>query len=303
MPDRSELVGAAAAGPGGPRWMARFLGGLSVREVIVKTWQRIDDQAILTRAAAITFYGMAALVPFMGLVIALLAHGLPWIERAFPIYFRLEPVDPIEWLLPGGAVALIKDELSRLRAQAAGGPAVIRTGCTALAVVECFRRDHRRDARDSRAQGHAPFWKRRLIAIVMTLGTAAILILAMLTIVVWPQILKWLGLSQGASIMATLVHMTSVTLTVYVTLALVLQVGSNTAAPWRWISPGCSLGTVVMLSASGLFRLYAQNWADYGATYGSLAGIMLLMSWLWLSSLAMLVAAVVNEVIAEGSDG
>jgi membrane protein len=303
MPDRWEWVGAAAADPGGRRWMAHYLGGLSVREAIVKTWQRIDDQAILTRAAAITFYGMAALVPFMGLVIALLAHGLPWLERAFPSYFRVEPVDPIVWLLPGGAAALIKDELSRLRAQPRVG--LLSFGLGALlwlsssVFVEIIDAMHAiRGLKDTR-----PFWKRRLIAIVMTLGTAAILILAMLTIVVWPQILKRLGLSQGASILATLVHMTSVTVTVYVTLALALQVGSNTAAPWRWISPGCSLGTVVMLGASGLFRLYAQNWADYGATYGSLAGIMLLMSWLWLSSLAMLVAAVVNKVIADGPDG
>ena len=54
------------------------LGGLTIRDAIVRTWREDEsNRRILTRAAAITFYGMAAAVPFMGLVIVLLAQGLP----------------------------------------------------------------------------------------------------------------------------------------------------------------------------------------------------------------------------------
>ena len=51
-----------------------------------------------------------------------------------------------------------------------------------------------------------------------------------------------------------------------------------------------------------MFRVYAQNWGHYGATYGSLGGIMLLMSWLWIISLVLLVAAVLNKVIEDASN-
>ncbi len=214
---------------------------------------------------------------------------------------QLEPSDPLDWLLPGQAASLIRVELNRLRAEPRVG--LLSFGVVALlwlsssVFVEIIDAMHAIRGRKDRR----PFWRRRLIAMAMTLGTAAIMISAMLTIVVWPQILDWLGLGQGASILATILHILVVTVSVYLTLGLALEIGSNTVRPWQWITPGCWVGTVVVLAASLLLRYYAQNWADYGATYGSLAGIMLLMSWLWLSSLALLVAAVINQVIADAS--
>ena len=71
------------------------LGGLTFHEAAVRTWTRINEHAILTRAAAITFYAFAALVPFMALLIALTAHWLPWIEhqvRGEPVADLREPL-------------------------------------------------------------------------------------------------------------------------------------------------------------------------------------------------------------------
>ncbi len=56
---------------------ALHLGGLTAREAAVRTWTRINDHEILTRAAAITFYAIAALVPFMALIISLTVQSLP----------------------------------------------------------------------------------------------------------------------------------------------------------------------------------------------------------------------------------
>jgi membrane protein len=61
------------------------------------------------------------------------------------------------------------------------------------------------------------------------------------------------------------------------------------------------LGTAVVIAISLVFRIYAQNWANYGATYGSMAGIVLLMSWAWLNSFVLLGAAVLNKVIEDAS--
>ncbi len=279
-------------------WLAGQLGGLTIRETVLRTWRSVNSEAVLTRAAAITFYGVAALVPFMGLVIALIAHGLPWARRAASGDLQIgEMTDPLEWLLPLQAVSVIDGELNRLRAEPQVG--LLSFGLAALiwlsssVFVEIIDAMHAiRGVKDTR-----PFWIRRLIAIVMTLGMAAILISAMLTIVIWPQIVGWLGLGRAASIMATLVHTVVVALTVYICFALAIHVGSNAKEQARWITAGSTVGTIVMLGASLLLRAYAQNWADYGATYGSLAGIMLLMSWLWLTCLAMLVAAVINKVV------
>ena len=63
-------------------WSAMNLGGLTVREVAVRTWKGMNEHEILTRAAAITFYAIAALVPFLALVITLTAYSLPWIPKS-----------------------------------------------------------------------------------------------------------------------------------------------------------------------------------------------------------------------------
>ena len=179
-------------------WLARQLGGLTLREVVLRTYDRIIDQAVMTRAAAISFYGIAAFVPFMGLVIVLLAYGLPWVERAFSGGLKVEPLDPLEALLPLEALKLVRFELNRLSTEP--HPGMLSFGVASIlwlsssVYVEIIDAMHAiRGCKDTR-----PFWRRRLIAIVMTLGTAAILISAMLTIVIWPQILHWLGLSGSA---------------------------------------------------------------------------------------------------------
>ncbi len=283
-------------------WLAGQLGGLTVRQAIKLTWHSANDHAILTRAAAIGFYGIAALIPFMGLVIVLLAHGLPLLKRAFAGDLQIEPtVDPLAWLLPAQAASLIDGELNRLRSAPRVG--LLSFGVAVLlwlsssVFVEIIDAMHAiRGCKDFR-----PFWWRRLVAMVMTLGTAAILIAAMLTVMVWPQILGWLGLGKAASILATVVHIVVVTFAIYLTFALAIQVGSYTHRSKRWITAGNSLGTVVMLASSLLLRAYAQHGSDYGATYGSLASIMLLMSWLWLASLALLMAAVLDKVVEDAS--
>ena len=70
---------------------------------------------------------------------------------------------------------------------------------------------------------------------------------------------------------------------------------------WEWITPGSLIGTLILLCVSLLFRDYVQNRANYGATYGSLAGVVILMSWLWICCIELLAAAELNKVIEDAS--
>jgi hypothetical protein len=63
---------------------AMHLGGLTFREARGRTWTKIDEHEILTRAVSISFYALAALVPFLALVITLSAWFLPRIAWIFP---------------------------------------------------------------------------------------------------------------------------------------------------------------------------------------------------------------------------
>ena len=77
--------------------------------------------------------------------------------------------------------------------------------------------------------------------------------------------------------------------------------GPDAEQRWEWITPGSLIGTLVILCVSMLFRFYVQNWGNYSASYGSLAGVVVLMSWIWISSVVLLAAAELNKVIEDAS--
>jgi membrane protein len=131
------------------------------------------------------------------------------------------------------------------------------------------------------------------------LTQAAILIAAVVSIIAWPQIFRWLGLSRPASILATASHGIVVFVTVLSSFALALYTAPDRNRPLEWITPASLFGTLVLLGVSLVFRIYAQNWANYSATYGSLAGIVVLMS--WISSVVLLIPAELDQVIEDAS--
>ena len=135
----------------------------------------------------------------------------------------------------------------------------------------------------------------------MTFSQAGILIAALVSIVAWPLIPAWLGLSRSGAIIATAVHGVTVFFTVLTSFAFALYVAPSYRRRWEWITPGSVLGTLVILASSLAFRSYTQNWANYSATYGSLTGIIVLMSWIWISSVVLLVSAELNQVIEDSS--
>jgi membrane protein len=277
------------------------LGGLTFHEAAARTWTLFFEHAILTRAAAIGFYAIAALVPFMALFIALTAHWLPWIERRFRGTPTANLLEPFAELLPDDAASFLSRELSRLETQPPTGlisfGLAVGMWLSSSVFVEII------DAMNFILGVHdrRSYWKRRAIAMIMTLTQAAILIASVLTVIAWPQIVKFLHLSVTGTILATVLHQLTVFVAVLLSFALALYVAPDAEQHWEWITPGSLVGTTLLLAVSLLFRIYTQYWANYSATYGSLAGIIVLMSWVWLSSVFLLTAAELNKVIKDAS--
>ena len=63
---------------------------------------------------------------------------------------------------------------------------------------------------------------------------------------------------------------------------------------WRWVSPGAIAATILWIVASIGFTVYVANFNSYDKTYGSLGGVVILLTWLYLSALAVLFGAVIN---------
>jgi YihY family inner membrane protein len=82
--------------------------------------------------------------------------------------------------------------------------------------------------------------------------------------------------------------------------ALLYWASPNARQPFRWITPGGTLAVVVWVVASVAFALYVANFGSYNKTYGSLAGVIIFLVWLWLSNTAILLGAELNAELERG---
>ena len=76
--------------------------------------------------------------------------------------------------------------------------------------------------------------------------------------------------------------------------ALLYWASPNARQGFRWISPGAALAVIVWVIGSGLFALYVANFGHYNKVYGSIAGMIIFLIWLWLSNAAILLGAEFN---------
>ena len=78
-------------------------------------------------------------------------------------------------------------------------------------------------------------------------------------------------------------------------LAALYRYAPDRAEPqWRWVSPGAIVATLLWIIASIAFTVYVANFNSYDKTYGSLGGVIILLTWLYLSALTVLLGAVIN---------
>jgi len=84
---------------------------------------------------------------------------------------------------------------------------------------------------------------------------------------------------------------------VLIGIALVYYFAPAAKQHWRWVTPGSAVGVVLWLVMSFGLRFYVAHFANYGATYGSIGGVILLMLWLYLTGVALLVGAEINAEI------
>lgn len=276
---------------------AMDLGGLTLREAFRRTWDKLNEHELMTRAAAITFYAVASLVPFLALVVLIAAQVLPWITRDK----NLDPMEVLGGILPPEAAKLLVGELDNVRNRPSKG--LISFGTVALLWLNSSLFVSVMDA-TNRIMGITetrPYWKQRLIALSISILEALLLILVLASTLLWPQILGFLKLEGVTAFLVTAAHTLSVFGLVLISFATTMYFAPDAEQRWEWITPGSLLGALLLVSMSFLFRYYVQRWGDYSATYGSMAGVVVLMSWMWLCAVELLVAAEFNKVIEDAS--
>jgi membrane protein len=81
-------------------------------------------------------------------------------------------------------------------------------------------------------------------------------------------------------------------------LGIVYAQGPDRKPPaWLWLTPGALAGCAAWIAASIGLSIYVENFADYNAAFGALAGVILLLVWLWISAFIVLLGAEINSAV------
>ena len=144
-----------------------------------------------------------------------------------------------------------------------------------------------------------PFWKLRPWNLAITLVTVVLAAMVLLGLVVTgpfaEELGETLGLGTTTVTVWNIVKWPIMLLVVVFVVAVLYYATPNVRQPrFRWVSVGAALAIVVWLLASAAFGLYVANFGSYNKTYGSLAGIIILLLWLWLTNLALLFGAEID---------
>ncbi|MFI6206750.1 YihY/virulence factor BrkB family protein [Streptomyces sp. NPDC051041] len=259
----------------------------SWRAVARRTLKELLDDELSDRAAALTYYGVLSLFPAL-----LLLVSLPGVigRRATDGL-----LDNTEELTPGPARDILRDAVVQLSDTGGTGGVLAVAGLlfalwSASGYVAAFIRAS--NAVYDLPEGR-PVWKltplRLALTVVLMLMLAASALIVVFTGPLAERAGTAIGLGDAALTAWGVAKWPVLLLLVVLMIGLLYWAAPNVRGRgFRWISPGSVLATLIWLAASAGFAVYAAHFDTYNKTYGTLAGAIVFLVWLWLSNLAIL---------------
>jgi membrane protein len=258
------------------------------KDVFWRIYQNVWEHRIFATAAGVSFYALLAIFPGIAALVAL--FGL----FADPSTISRHLTD-LSGLLPDGAIDVVGEQLRWLTEQGHtrlsfefllalvisiwSANAGVKALFDALNIVYAER------------EGRG-FIKLNLISLVFTCAGLVFMLLALATLVVLPLISNYVGRAHSARWLVVLAKWPLLLLAIALADAMIYRYGpSRGKTQWRWISWGSAFATISWLAVSVLFSWYAASFDSYNRTYGSLGAVIAFMTWIWLSSIVILLGA------------
>jgi membrane protein len=271
------------------------------RDVLLRTWKEAGDDNVGLLAAGVAFYAFLAFVPL--LASAVLTYGL----AADPATVA-KHIGELAQALPREMAAIIADQLEGMTEGGDGAKglgllialalAVYGASKGASAIVTALNIAY--EVRETRS-----FVRLTALALLMAIGAMLVLILATLAISALGYVEALLpGAPPFVQTGLRILFWATAAVGVSLGLALVYRYAPSRAdAPWRWITPGSAVATLLWLLVSLGFGLYVASLGNYNATYGSLGGVVVFLTWLYLNAFIVLMGAELNSELERQQAG
>ncbi|WP_407561762.1 YihY/virulence factor BrkB family protein [Streptomyces sp. 184] len=267
------------------------------RTALRRTVGEVFEDELPDKAATLTYYGVLSLFPTLLMLISLVgAAGESAVRRA---------LDTVRELAPGPAREILTTAVEELQRSSGTSKfiAVISMMAAlwaASAYVGAFIRASNvvYDIPEGR-----PLWKVTPLRVGLTVVLVLLLACSTLIVVFTGPLARRAGeaagIGDGVMAVWAIAKWPVLGLLVVLMLALLYWAAPNAKVRgFRWLSPGSGLAVLLWLAASAGFALYLANFNTYNQTYGSMAGVVIFLLWVWLTNLAILIGLEFDSELA-----
>ncbi len=249
---------------------------------------RMSEDNIGLLAAGIAFYGLLALFPAIAAILAIggLAFDPPQI---------IEQMIRFAGVVPPDVLSIIEEQATAVAGASDGGLGLTLVISLCLALWSASR-----GVASLVGALNIVYQERErrgfLILNLQILGLTILLILGFLTgvaaIVILPAVLSFLALGASSEFLIGALRWVVLVALTMLGLAAIFRYGpSRTNAKWRWITPGAATACLLWIVASAAFTVYVGRFGSYNESFGTIAGVVVLILWLWISAYVILIGA------------
>jgi membrane protein len=268
-----------------------------------RLFKEVGEDDLSGLAAELAYRLLMALFPFF---IFLAALG-GFVADIFSIDNPADRiVNDLIGALPADAASVLREQLDSILSSKNG--ALLSFGIVAAiwaasgamnTVVKALNRTY--NVKETR-----PFWRRYLLTVGMTLFVGIFFVAAFVLLFVGQifaeDIAREIGIGGFAATLFSLARLPIVLVLLALAVAIVYWAAPNVKLPFRWVSPGSALFITAFVVFTIGFGFYVANFGSYNETYGALAGIVILLIWLYASSFILLLGAELNAVLAKEAE-
>ncbi|MEM8750644.1 MAG: YihY/virulence factor BrkB family protein [Pseudomonadota bacterium] len=284
MTTENTAVGRYASQPSHIPW-------LGWKAILTRVYKTIGNADISLRCAGVAFFGFLSIFPVMACFV--LIYGLFSTGTSLQ-----EHLSVIREFAPGSVYEILEERLQALLSQPEVGLGVglIISFCLALwsgsrgtnslisTVSESYREPEERG-----------FLAAAILSVGLTLGGLFFVLVALFAIAAIPVIVATLPFPATAETIALWVRWPLLAAMVWVALTILYRLAPNRkGAQWKWITPGSAVATVLWIAASVGFSIYVEQFGNYGATFGSLSVVVVMMLWIYYSTMIIAIGAALN---------
>jgi membrane protein len=272
----------------------------SLRYVLGMTAREFGRDQCMDMAAALTYYAVLSLFPALVVMVSLLGvfgQGKPTTDAVLQTVGELGPASVVDTL---------RGPIQQLVESSSAGFALL-TGLlvglwSASGYIGAFGRAMNRIYEIGEGR---PMWKLRPLQLLVTLAGLVLAAAVGFMLAVSGPVATAIGDTIGAGSLAltgwNIARWPVILVFVTLAVAVLYYATPNVQQPkFRWVSIGAAVAIIVWIAASVLFGIYVANFGTYNKTYGTLAGVVVFLLWLWITNLALLFGAELDAELERG---